>query len=385
MSAASRAVAAFALLFLAACRPPLALPRADDCDVERSGYGNSGSVNVELETVVDGLKVPWGIAFLPDGSMLVTERAGRIRLIRDGKLDPTPVVEVDVASSDEGGLLGIAVDPAFEQNRRFFVYATQKVDGDVENRVLRYTLENDGTKARFDRVVFDGIPSAKYHDGGRLRFGPDGMLYAGTGDSRTPTRAQDIDDPAGKILRMTPDGEIPDDNPWPGEAAFIRGIRNTQGFDWIDAETLFVTDHGPTYDFLLQGYDEINVASAGDNLGWPVIYACGGKKGMVSPVLTWEAAVPPGGAAIYTGEKIPEWKGSLLVGTLRSKHLHRIEVDPETRDVRTHEVYFKNDVGRLRDVVMGPDGDLYVTTSNCDKRGECPPEKDKVLRVVPGD
>lgn len=369
-------------LVLAACRPPFARPHAKNCDVIRDGYGPRGDVSVAAKVVADGLEVPWGIAFLPDGRMLVTEREGRIRIIADGKLAPEPIAEVEVWDRQEGGLLGIAVDPEFATNRRFYVYATQDVGGEKQNRVLRFTLPETDV-AKLDRAIVEGIPSAQYHDGGRLRFGPDGMLYASTGDARTPHRAQDVNDLGGKILRVDTDGNAPADNPWSGERAFIRGIRNSQGFDWVDDQTLFVTDHGPTFEWLLQGYDEVNVAGKGDNLGWPVRYACGAKAGMVSPVLTWEKAVPPGGAAIYTGTRIPEWQGSLLVGTLRSRHLHRVVIDPDSADVTKHEVYLRGDFGRLRDVVMGPDGELYVTTSNCDRRGDCPPEKDKVLRIEP--
>jgi aldose sugar dehydrogenase len=363
--------------------PPLGRPHAADCNVIRDGYGPPGATSARAETVVAGLDVPWGLAFLPDGSMLVTERPGRVRMVREGKLVEEPVAVIDVDDDEEGGLLGIAVDPDFTENRRFYVYATQRTGGGKENRVLRYELSIASATAKFDRVVVDGIPSAQYHDGGRLRFGPDAKLYVGTGDARTPSRSQDLDSLGGKILRLETDGEIPSDNPWPDRAVFLRGIRNTQGFDWIDAETLFVTDHGPSYEFGLQGHDEVNVAKAGDNLGWPVIYACGSRDGMVSPVLTWEQAVPPGGAAVYTGDRFPEWKGSLLVGTLRSRHLHRVALDPATGAVATHEVYFDDELGRLRDVVMGPDGELYVTTSNCDGRGNCPDEKDRILRIVP--
>src|SRR5690606_11806311 len=148
----------------------------------------------------------------------------------------------------------------------------------------------------------------------------------------------------------------------------------TQGFDWRDRETLYVTDHGHSGERMRRAHDEVNVARAGDNLGWPGIYSCESREGMVSPSLTFEEALPPGGAAVYTGDAIPEWKGSLLIGTLGSRHLHRVVFDSrEPRRVDQHEVYLRSTYGRLREVLMGPDGHLYVTTSNCDGRGSCGP------------
>ena len=345
---------------------------------------------MRLETVVNGLEVPWGIAFLPGGDALITERPGRLRLVRalparraGESTRPEVVAEIAVDATEEGGLLGIAVHPRFEQNRYFYLYMTVRENGKKSNRVERWRLAPDLGSARFDRRIVEDIPSAAYHDGGRIRFGPDGMLYVGTGDGREPDRSQDPKSLGGKLLRLTPDGAVPKDNPIAGNPMYLLGIRNTQGFDWKDGH-LYLTDHGPSGEMLRRGHDEVNLAAAGANLGWPVIYGCEKKTGMVTPSLTWEAAVPPGGASFYTGTAIPEWRGSLLIGTLRSQHLHRVkfsESDPGA--VEAHEVYFENEAGRLRDVVMGPDGSLYVTTSNCDGRGDCGADRDKILRVVP--
>jgi glucose/arabinose dehydrogenase len=353
------------------------------CTFVKDGFGPQGKVKVGIEEVASGLEVPWGIAFLPRGDMLVTERPGRVRLVQNGKLQNTVVASVKVAKSGEGGLLGIAVHPDFAQNRFFYLYYTADKNGSRVNRVERWQLSSDRRKASPDRIIIDDIPAAVYHDGGRLRFGPDGMLYIGTGDGRKPNSSQDINSLAGKILRLTPDGQVPQDNPFPNNPVFVTGIRNTQGFDWLNKSTLWVTDHGPSGELGRTGHDKVSIAKVGDNLGWPVIYGCESRKGMVTPSLSWEQAVPPGGAAIYTGNTIPEWKGNLIVGTLGSRHLHRIVFDlANPRRVRLHEVYFQNQLGRLREVVMGPDGQLYVTTSNCDGRGECPPQKDKILRIT---
>lgn len=383
----SRRLLLTSLVVLAAvassCRKSQAqAPTDPSCILVDSDWGPDGSVPFTVEVVAEGLEVPWGIAFLPGGDALVTERPGRVRLLRGGVLQPQPVANVRIASSSEGGLLGIAAHPAFATNRQFYVYVTTDAAGHTENRVERWTLSEDHTSATFERVILDGIPSAQFHDGGRLRFGPDGMLYVGTGDAREPDHAQDPKSPSGKLLRLTPDGEVPADNPTPGSPVFLLGIRNVEGFDWKDRETLYLTDHGPSGELNRSGHDEVNVAHPGDNLGWPDIYSCESKASMVTPSLTFNDAMPPGGAAIYTGDSISEWKGSLLIGTLGSRHLHRVVFDEQDpRRVAKHEVYLRDTHGRLRDVLMGPDGHLYITTSNCDGRGDCGPRKDLILRL----
>lgn len=354
------------------------------CQLVEEGFGRRGTVNVRVEEVVQGLEVPWGIAFLPNNDMLVTERPGRVRLVRNGRLQPQPVATLSVtARGGEGGLLGIALHPQFASNRLFYLYYTTDQGGGSVNRVERWRLSQDGQRAQRDRIILDNIPVAAFHNGGRLRFGPDGMLYIGTGDAREPGTSQDADSLAGKILRVTPDGQVPPDNPIPGNPAFISGIRNTQGFDWLDRNTLLVTDHGPSGELGRRGRDEVTVARAGDNLGWPTIYGCQARSGLVNPSISWVSAVPPGGAAIYTGNAIPEWKGSLIIGTLGSRHLHRVVFNSNNPgQVQQHEVYLQGVQGRLREVIMSPNGELYVTTSNCDARGDCPPERDKILRIT---
>ena len=363
---------------------------AEACVRVDGGFGPSGASEIRVETVASGLRVPWGVAFLPGGDALVTERPGRLRLVRGAtgdaaRLVPEPVATVEIGSTSEGGLLGIALHPDFEATRLFFLYVTTATDEGATNRVERWRLAPDATTATLDRVVYDRLPAARFHNGGRLRIGPDAMLYVGTGDARRPSFSQDPANPAGALLRLTLDGAVPDDNPTPGSAVVLSGIRNTQGWDWpdpADAGLFWMTDHGPSGELLRRGHDEVSIARAGDNLGWPTIYGCEEEDGMRTPALTWSRAAPPGGAAIYTGTAIPEWRGSLIIGTLGSRHLHRVEI----RDgrVAAHEGYLEGDggEGRLRDVLMGPDGELYVTTSNCDGRGSCPPEGDRLLRIT---
>ena len=371
------------LVACGACRSTKQGPA--DCVLVPDGFGPDGAVPVRAEVVASGLEVPWAIGFLPNGDALITERPGRIRLLEDGQLVTAPVAQLAVRNQGEGGLLGLAVHPEFATNRLFFVYFTSEQRGTAENRVERWQLTEDHRSAAFDRVILEGMPAANVHDGGRLRIGPDGLLYLSLGDAREPSRSQDPSASNGKILRLTLDGEIPADNPFPGSAAWIIGVRNSQGFDWRDDDTMWVVDHGPTGDLGRTGHDEVNVAGRGSNLGWPELIGCETREGRVTPSLTWEGAVPPGGAAIYTGTEIGPWRGSLLVGTLGSRHLHRVAFADDGRTVSTHEVYFRGNppegLGRLRDVVMGPDGHLWITTSNCDGRGDCPADGDKVLRV----
>lgn len=353
-----------------------------DCRLLDDGFGPNGGTKVKAEVVVTGLEVPWGLAFLPGGDLLVTERPGRVRLVRGGSLVPTPVATVPLAPGGESGLLGIALHPNFAANRFFLVYATVSVDGAKQNRIERWKLSDDSTRATFDGVVRGDIAAAQFHDGGRIRFGPDGMLYVGTGDAREPNRSQDQNSPNGKVLRLTPEGEVPSDNPTAGNPVFVSGLRNVQGFDWFDATTLAIADHGPSGDLGRSGHDEINVARAGENMGWPTVYGCTRREGLVPPRLVFHDAAPPGGAAFYKGTAIPGWKDSLLVGVLGSTHLQRVVFDAERR-VGSHEVYFKGTLGRIREVIMGPDGALYLTTSNCDGRGDCPPDKDRIVKIVP--
>jgi glucose/arabinose dehydrogenase len=348
----------------------LLLALAATCLLEQSDtWGPDGHVPLRAETVASGLAVPWSFAFLPGGDVLVSERPGRLRLLHEGKLMAAPVLRIETAETSEGGLLGIAVNP--KDTSQLFLYAT--VPG-PRNELQRWKLSADHTRAIREKVLIDDIAAASNHDAGRIRFGPDGLLYVGTGDARKPERSQDPQSRNGKILRVSPEGEA---------KAFISGIRNTEGFDWLDEKTLVVVDHGPSGEMGRYAHDEVNVARAGDNLGWPVIYGCQEKPGMVTPLLTWSAhAVPPGGVAIYRGSAIPEFRGDILLASLGSEHLHRVVLNEDRSAVKLHEVYFRQKFGRLREIAMTPSGELWMTTSNCDGRGECPPEKDRILRIV---
>ena len=357
----------------------------DACELVASGWGSDGATAIRVEKMITGLEVPWAIAFISATDFLVTERPGRVRVVRDGVLDPDPILTLRaVASRAEGGLLGIAAHPQFASNRVFYLYyTTDKTNGPV-NRVEKFLLASDGASATSAGVILDDIPAAQFHDGGRLRFGPDGNLYVATGDSRVPSLSQNQDSLAGKLLRITPDGAIPADNPVPGKPFFAYGIRNLQGFDWLSSGVLIAADHGPSGELGRSGHDEVSVFTAGANLGWPTTWKCDRANGTTTPFLVWARAAPPGGLLRVRGGLVPEWDGSILVATLGSTHLHRIVLAASGAvwKMTSHEVYLNGAYGRLRDVVQAPDGAILVTTSNCDGRGSCGTERDSILRIT---
>jgi aldose sugar dehydrogenase len=349
-------------------------------------HGEPGTVDIGVQTIASGLATPWGIGWLPDGDMLITERDGRISRVSGGVVQG--VAEVPSVENAEGGLLGIAIDPGFAASRFFYIYYTASSGGGIVNRVARWRLSDDGASATEDAVIVDGIPAMLYHNGGRLRIGPDGKLYIGTGDAGVPGYSQDLQSLGGKILRVELDGSVPADNPFPGEPAFLTGVRNSQGFGWRADGRMIVTDHGPSGLSAENGrsdHDEVTLAEEGDNLGWPDVYACEEGEGFRAASITWSRAMPPGGAAVYTGTELPDWQGDLIIGVLGfesdTPHLHRLRLDRDG-NVLLSESYLHGaeGYGRLRDVAMGPDGGLYVTTSNCDGRGNCG-AGDRILRI----
>ncbi|HXG04961.1 MAG TPA: PQQ-dependent sugar dehydrogenase [Candidatus Binatia bacterium] len=323
-----------------------------------------------VETVVGGLQVPWALAFAPDGSLWLTERPGRIRVVRDGRLDPRPVATLPAAAVGEGGLMGLALDPDFTRTGWLYTCYTMEKSGGLINRIVRLTVR-DG-RAGEERVLVDDIPGASVHDGCRLKFGPDGKLYATTGDAGRRQLSQQRDSLAGKILRMNSDGSAPADNPFPGSLVWALGIRNSQGIAWDPAGRLWASEHGPSG--FPGGHDEINLIEPGKNYGWPEVYGKGEDSRFVDPVIesgrsTWA----PGGIAVLDDH--------LYVACLRGRRLLRMAI----RDGRIADVsaWLGGTHGRLRDVVVGPDGALYVATSNRDGRGTAADDDDRVLRVRP--
>jgi quinoprotein glucose dehydrogenase len=223
---------------------------------------------LEVESWITGLVAPWSLRFLDEGRAIVTERPGRIRLIRDGRLMEEPYLELDVAAVGEGGLMGLAVHPEFPDEPYIYAMYTYRAGGRLFNRVQRF--RDRGTTARPAAIIIDEIPGSRFHDGGRLGFGPDGMLYATAGENFRAQRAQDLDVLSGSILRVAPDGSIPPDNPFPGSPIWSYGHRNPQGIAWhAESGALFSSEHGPSGEFGIRGHDIVNVIRRGENYGWP--------------------------------------------------------------------------------------------------------------------
>jgi glucose/arabinose dehydrogenase len=331
----------------------------------------------QVEVVATNLEVPWALAFAPDGRLFFTERPGRVRVIVDGKLAPTPVAVLPAETTSESGLMGLALDPAFQQNGHIYLmYSYRGAQGRVVNRISRLTVEDN--RAGDEVVLLDNIPGANIHDGGRLKFGPDGKLYATTGDATMPGLAQDRDSLAGKILRLNPDGTVPEDNPFPGSPVYTFGHRNPEGLAFQpESGRLFSTEHGPI------GSDEVNIIEAGNNYGWPLVTDIAGDPRFIDPIAVFPTAVAPAGATFYDGDLLSQWTGNFFFATLRGQHLHRMVLGgPDARQVVEQQRLFEGEYGRLRDVVQGPDGFLYFTTSNRDGRGNPRAEDDRILRLT---
>jgi glucose/arabinose dehydrogenase len=330
-----------------------------------------------LVRVVEGLEQPWSMAFLPDGRMLVTEKAGRLRIVEQGKLLPQPVAGLpQVTVHGQGGLHDVALHPNFSSNGWVYLaYAARGADG-VGTELARGRLA--GARLENVEVLFRQSPkgSRGQHFGGRIVFDRAGFVYLTLGDRGEMPRAQKPDDHAGSVIRLHDDGRVPRDNPFAGKAGwkpekFTLGNRNMQGAA-LHPQTglLWTHEHGP------QGGDEVNVMRAGVNYGWPVItygrnYGIGTKigegthkEGMQQPIHYWVPSIAPSGMAFYTGERFPRWKGDLFVGALRDRMLVRLELDGEK--VVKEERLLQGTLGRIRDVRAGPDGFLYLLTDDSD-------------------
>jgi len=325
-----------------------------------------------IEVIAEGLEIPWDIAFLPGGDLLVSERPGRVvRVGKDGTKMPVEY-ESDVRHRGEGGLLGLELHPDFDRNGFIYLYVSSPdARGQTKNRVRRYTLSGD---ALVDpKLILDGIPGAMYHDGGRMEFGPDGFLYVTTGDATKGPIAQDINSLGGKILRVKDDGTPAPENPF-GTYLYSYGHRNPQGLAWDSDGNLWETEHGPTGEEGVCCRDEVNRIEAGKNYGWPTIVGDQTRNGMLAPALqsgsdTWAPA-----SAAIVGDK-------LFFGGLRGEALYSATIsDGSITDLVEN---FKGEFGRIRTVRVGPDGMLYLTTSNRDDRGEPKTGDDKIIRIDP--
>jgi aldose sugar dehydrogenase len=353
--------------------PTTSTPATPAVDV----FTTADGVRFTANTVATNLEIPWSMAFAPDGRLFVTERPGRVRILdltfRSSELALTLD---DVFAEGEAGLLGLALDPDFAQSRLVYLYYSARLPGGGRvNRIVRY--REAGSRLGERAVLLDNIPAGQIHDGGRLRFGPDGLLYITAGDAASAGLAQDLGSLAGKILRVAADGTTPRGNPF-GSPIYSYGHRNPQGFDWHPATgDLWASEHGNT------GNDEINVIDPGANYGWPRIEATQTMPGMRTPVTFYNPAIAPSGAAFYRGQLFPRFANNLFVATLRGTHLLRLTLDASTRAVTAQEQLLAGRFGRLRDVIVGPDGSLYFCTNNRDGRGAPTSTDDRIVRLMP--
>jgi len=314
------------------------------------------------------LEKPWAIGFAGD-KIIVTEKAGLVKVIESGVLLDDPLATLRTANVFGGGLLGIAVHPAFDNNHFIYVYYTYEKDGVLWNKILRITESNNKLVAA--KTIFDKIPGSAYSNGGIIKFGPDGKLYVGTGSVSDSHGPQDIQSLEGKILRLNDDGTIPDDNPFSNSPVFSFGHMNPKGLGWDNVGNLFVTEMGPSKN------DEINLVQSGGNYGWPE-QECSGNEEFIDPINCYDPAIEPGGIVFYYGDKI-KLENSLVLASLRASHLFNLEIDED--GVKSQKSILSG-VGRIRDVAVGPDGYLYLITSNTDGKGFPDASDDKLLRIV---
>lgn len=324
-----------------------------------------------VKVIAENLDVPWAIAFLPEGNLLVTERSGKVLLVdKNGEQSPKLIAEIpEVKEIGEGGLLGITLHPDFLENNYVYLYYTYSELGmNTLNRVVRMVYRND--KLADQEIIIDNIPGASNHNGGRIKFGPDKMLYIGTGDAENPSQAQNKNSLAGKILRVADDGKIVG-NPF-GNFVYSFGHRNVQGLAFNAEGELWATEHGRSG--VLSGLDEVNLIKPSKNYGWPVIQGDAKKEGMETSVknsgnTTWA----PSGAA-FVGN-------SFFFSGLRGEALYEVVIrNDQIVDFKEH---LKNQYGRLREVILGPDNLLYITTSNRDGRGKPVSSDDRIIRINP--
>lgn len=325
---------------------------------------------IETTDIATDLEVPWGIDFLPNGDALVTERdSGRLLRI-DGSGEPTEVQSIEIDPSGEGGLLGLAVSPDYSDDGLIYAYYSRE----GQNRIARFQLGAE------PETIVDGIEASSIHNGGRLSFGPDGMLFASTGDAGDGELAQNPDSLNGKILRMSPEGDAPPDNPTAGSLVYSLGHRNVEGLAFDADGQLFASEFGEN------DFDEVNRIEAGANYGWPEVEGEGGAPELTEPIQTWRPSeASPAGAAIPSkGFAGPDrLAGRMLVATLAGERLYSLGLGDDG-GVSDERELLGGELGRLRTVVQTPEGELWLATSNQDGRGSPSDGDDRIVRLEAG-
>jgi len=329
---------------------------------------NSYSENDSVMILAENLDKPRAIA-VSDNRIFVTEKDGAIRVVENDQLLESPLATFRTPNVFDGGLLGIATHPNFSDNNFLYVFLTYEENGNLWNKVLKITEENNRLKDV--ETIIDKIPGSSFYNGGFLKFGPDGKLYVGTGtvsdDSHLP---QDVNSLAGKILRLNDDGTIPNDNPFTNSPVYSLGHRHTQGMTWDDQNNLYVAEFGP------EKNDEINLIKSGKNYGWPE-QQCSGNDDFENAILCYDPSIEPGGILFYSGDKI-NFESKFIMASMRASNLYQVDFEEGLSSQKS----ILSGNGRIRDVVAGSDGSIYVITSNTDGKGFPDRLDDKLLRIL---
>jgi len=347
----------FSVLVLTSPDDPIPLP-----------VPNSNSENDFVTILAENLDKPRAIAISND-RVFVTEKDGTIKVIQNNTLLESPLATLRGADVFDGGLLGITLHPNFSSNHYMYVFLTYDEDGYLWNKILRITESKN--KLQNAEVILDKIPGSSFTNGGFIKFGPDEKLYVGTGTvSDASHLPQDLDSLSGKILRLNDDGTFPDDNPFPNSPIYSLGHRNPQGMTWDDDGNMFVAESGP------EKNDEINLILSGKNYGWPE-QQCSGNEDFEDAILCFDPSIEPGGILFYSGDSI-DFESPFIMASMRAANLYQLDFEEGLSSQKS----ILSGIGRVRDVVQGPDGSLYVITSNTDGKGFPDSMDDKLLRIL---
>ncbi len=347
----------FSVLVLTSPTDPIPLP-----------LPNSNSESDFVTILAENLDKPRAIA-VSDDRIFVTEKDGAIKVIQNNTLLESPLATLRGADVFDGGLLGIALHPNFSTNHYLYVFLTYAENGNLWNKILKITESEN--KLQNAEVILDKIPGSSFTNGGFIKFGPDEKLYIGTGTvSDASHLPQDLDSLSGKILRINDDGTFPDDNPFSNSPIYSLGHRNPQGMTWDDDGNLFVAEFGP------EKNDEINLIQAGKNYGWPE-QQCSGNESFVDAIICYDPSIEPGGILFYSGDSL-DFESSFIMASMRAANLYQVDFEEGLSSQKS----ILSGIGRVRDVVQGPDGSLYVITSNTDGKGFPDSMDDKLLRIL---